>query len=325
MGYCSVMWIPSWARKFGTFVGHAGRAYSFFRAVQWLFSLGVTSIVTSWIAHVSEAFSTMPHEMRLVFFAGIGFLILATLLIAIQWVTYRFKPAWLLAGPPPTNPSPLEQQTAENETLRSENSRLRGRLENAEAAVYNREVLLIPCHQREKYGQELPSFTPLEPEANKQMLSGAHELKPSLRDTLAGAGAVWDYLAAQIRFHKGDREWDLFVWRLDRVENAERRYLEQVANALERVLENREEDPRPFLAGTYFRYRQWRDEMARVAAMFGGSGSLAFTVGSIQWMAAERRFLEELRKKLARPELEAVGKVISAYDEANGAMEDLSK
>lgn len=163
---------------------------------------------------------------------------------------------------------------------------------------------------------------PLESEDFQRMLDHVHELKPSLRDTIAGADQVWAHLSTMIRALADSLPWKIMSWRLDRLDATEHKHLEQVFNSLERTLENGE-DPRPFLAGTYTCYRKWRDQMADVADIFGHS--LALTPGSIPWQTAERRFLDELRRKLQVPVLQAVQKVINEYDQKSGPPQDLSR
>jgi hypothetical protein len=300
---------------------------------------GGMSTVTAGIVALSNFLAGMPLVPRAAIIVGSGMILFALLLVPMALLARRIAVKSGLVFVAPTVGQPVIDQpkreigesnqrndlTDEVAKLRADNGQLRHQLDNAKDAVHNRETWARSCHQKQEYGEKLPEFGPLDPAVFREMCAAVHELKPSLRETLAGADAVWAHLAAQTRFHAGDLLGDLRIWRVDRLEQTERRYFERVANALERVLENREGDPRPYIAGTYSRYRQWRREMAEVAAIIGGAGSLSFTPGYIPWMAAEKRFLEALKDKLARPELEPVQEVIDAYVAAHGPPEDLSK
>jgi len=321
------MQLPNWIRRIGRWVGkawygfgQASRAFTMFKAISWLSALGLGGVVASFLAHLTAPFGDMSPGLRWVFFSGVGLLVIAFVLGLAQWLALRFQPAWLAAGPIPKEHDLLSQQASEAETLRGENRNLTAQLDGLRNHSEYLEGVARSYSQKLTFGEELPEPRPLDPVDFRHMVSGLHELRPSLKDTLAGTNAVWSHLAADIRAREFDHQWRMLAWRLGRLEKSERRQFEQAVSAFETVLEVRKGDPRPYLAGIYNTYRRWRDQIRDVAQAFGRPiGAIG---GAIEWRDAERRFLEILERKLATPELKVVKDARDAYDDTHGPLDD---
>jgi hypothetical protein len=254
------------------------------------------------------------------------------LLIVAVWPWLSRVRIRLAVLPNPHNPlsqrhpeelSSIPQLNRENTELREANQDLQRALNEAKAGFENREDEARELRQKLEYGEKLPSFPRLADDPTfSRVLDHVHELRPSIRDTLAGADQVWAHLSAMIVERAEAPPWKSLSWRLDRLNATERLHLGRVISALEAVLQYRH-DPRPYLAGAYICYRKWRDQMADVADTFGHP--LGLTPGAIPWFAAERRFLEDLRRKLEVPGLAAVREVIAEYDKKHGPLKDLSQ
>jgi hypothetical protein len=136
------------------------------------------------------------------------------------------------------------------------------------------------------------------------------EIGSSLEDVLAAADEVWVRLSYIAKRNFGPPLDEPLAHLIDKADARERRNVRQAADAL--IGRLRAGDPRPYVVPAYSGYREWRDEIVKLASMMGSS------ILSLNWKDAERRFFGDLRKKLDSPGLEAEKRAVGEYDAEHG-------
>jgi hypothetical protein len=176
----------------------------------------------------------------------------------------------------------------------------------------NRE--LAQGNQRYRYGDELPSFPPVRGNELADVFKAAHEFRQGIRGLIGVTDDAWARLRAENRRAVEQANapplWRLLMWRADRIESSERQHFNQIAADFERIVEGREEDPRPYLVGTYTRYRKWREEFKALAKE---SGYPMAMFDCIKWDAAEQRLAVAFKDKLVTPNLRPVQNLFVEY------------
>jgi hypothetical protein len=314
---------PSLWKRFLSFLDNVGR-------IQVILSLAFSGVVTTLLASLKGFLVTMPLGLRWGFFASLGVFLAALAILFLHWLAFRHDLPWLRGNAQP-DPETIEQvdelsrQLAEAGTaklaLESERNQWTvertatlKKLHEAEAGWKNGQENSTQLYQVQQYGEALPRLYTLDPAAHREAVSRAHELLPDLAAMTAGARRVWAHLAHLAR-QQG--EASPIGQLVDRMEAAELGDFIRVSNSLAGQLQNGD-DPRPFLVGTYTRYRRLRDALARLSAMTGYPANA--TPGYIEWNDAEKRFMYELSKKLAIPSLQAVRRAVWEYDHEHGPL-----
>jgi hypothetical protein len=319
---------PSLWKRFLSFLDNVGR-------VQVILSLAFSGVVTTVLASLQGFLSGMSVGLRWGFFLSLGVLLAAMAILFLHWLAFSHDLPWLrgdLAPDPKTvgQMDDLSRQLAdsgaarlalesEKATWAAERTATLKKLHEAEAGWKNGQDRSTELYQAQQYGESLPTFYTLGEAAYREAVSRVHELLPDLNAMTTGARSVWAHLANLAR-QQGDSS--PIGQLVDRMEAAEYGDFIRVANGLAGQLQNGD-DPRPYLAGTYTRYRRWRDALAKLSAMTGHPVNA--TPGYIEWSDAEKRFMYELTKKLAIPALEAVRRTVRDYDQEHGPIKPLNQ
>jgi hypothetical protein len=162
------------------------------------------------------------------------------------------------------------------------------------------------------FGQRLIEVKPLGEMEHTVMLSSVHELQPKFEAAIGAAEEVWAYLRTAAEATAENSA----VWALaEQLEITKHARVARVMGALRECL-NRKRDPRPLLACAYVRYREWRASILQVWIMVGQS--LGSEAGYGKWRMIDARFFDELKGKLAIPQLHPVREAVSRYEHEEG-------
>jgi hypothetical protein len=299
LGLClTILGLPSVPEDYHAWGGWIQKAKD---ALPWwtFLSLGVTLLAATWLP---DLWNVRGRRRALAVRAA-----------EADALSARLEKAEALAAGVQGEAETLRRQLSEAvEGHKREKKALEGELEAArlEAASWKQDAEALNTILQ--FGQRLIEVKPLGEVECAVMLSRVHELRPTFEAAIAGAEGVYDLLRKAAKA-SGEKSAAYAV--AERIGVTEYARVLRVMGSLRECL-NANRDPRPLLACAYVRYREWRTSIIRLWEMVGQS--LGSASGYSAWKVADARFFDDLRGKLAIPQLYPVRQATAQYDHEDG-------
>lgn len=164
-------------------------------------------------------------------------------------------------------------------------------------------------YQELTYGRVLSDAQVLDTNEYAAMRHSLQELKPSLMRLLTAANGTW---TGMLQLTGGLDENSALAWLLWYFRNYPALHSVNAMRDFLRFVDSKERDPRPYLAGAYLCYKDWREWLLRLVAMLERRPDEL--PGYVEWLIAEDEFLAELEKKLSIALLASVKKELGVSD-----------